>query len=258
MMDQTPQPAAPEGEPKVSFGEVVRKLGPASWLALAALVAPPLGGFLVLGFIDSIAQWLESHGAMGPWIYAAAFAVTAGLALLPTYSQSILGGWAFGLATGYPAALGGFVGGAAIGYAIARPVASARVETLIEEHPKWVAVRNALLGGGFWKTLGIVTLLRLPPNSPFAATNLVLASVRVPWLTYLIATAVGMTPRTAAAVWLGQKLHGDFSSMKEALDEGQPLWLKIGAIVVTIVVVIVVLGVMGHIANKALKRVTVG
>lgn len=257
-MDQTPQPAPPAGESKVTFGEVVRKLGPASWLALAALVAPPLGGFLVLGFIDSIAQWLESHGAMGPWIYLAAFAVSAGLALLPTYSQSILGGWAFGLATGYPAALGGFVGGAAIGYAIARPVASTRVEKLIEEHPKWVAVRNALLGGGFWKTLGIVTLLRLPPNSPFAATNLVLASVRVPWLTYLIATAVGMTPRTAAAVWLGQKLHGDFSSMKEALDQGQPLWLKIGAIAVTIVVVVIVLGVIGHIANKALKRVTLG
>lgn len=258
-MEPTPDPVAPPtSEPKVSFGEVVRKLGPASWLALAAVVAPPLGGFLVLGFIDSIAQWLESHGAMGPWIYAAAFAVTAGLALLPTYSQSILGGWAFGLVGGYPAALAGFVGGAAIGYSIARPVASERVGKLIDEHPKWVAVRNALLGGGFWKTLGIVTLLRLPPNSPFAATNLVLASVRVPWHTYLIATAIGMTPRTAAAVWLGQRLHGEFSSVAAAMKEGQPLWMKIGAIAVTIVVVIIVLAVIGHIANKALKRVTVG
>lgn len=252
------QPATePPREPQAaSFGDIVRRLGPASWLAVLALAAPPLGGFLVLGFIDTIAQWLESHGDVGPWIYAAAFAVSAGLALLPTYSQSILGGWAFGLSVGYPAALGGFVGGAAIGYAIARPVASQRVDALISERPTWAAVRDALIGRGFWKTLGIVTLLRLPPNSPFAATNLVLASVRVPWPTYLLGTAIGMSPRTGAAVWLGQKLHGDFTSMREALDAGQPLWLKIGAIALTILLVFVVLGVIGHVANKALRRVT--
>lgn len=243
---------------KQTFGEVVKKLGPASVLAVVALAAPPLGGFVILGFIDTIAQWLESHGAWGPWIYAGAFAVTAGLALLPTYSQSILGGWAFGLRVGYPGALAGFVVGSAIGYAIARPVASKRVETLIEEHPKWMAVRDALIGRGFWRTLGIVTLLRLPPNSPFAATNLVLASVRAPLAPFLIGTAVGMSPRTAAAVWLGQRLHGDFTSMRAALDEGQPLWLKIGALALTIVVVIIVLGVIGHIAKKALQHVTAG
>lgn len=245
-------------EPKVTFGDIVKKLGPASWLALAAVAVPPLGGFLILGFIDTIAQWLTGHKEAGVWIYAAAFAVAAGLALLPTYSQSILGGWAFGISTGFPAALVGFVVGSAIGYAIARPVASDRVARLFAEHPRWVVVREALIGRGFWRTLGIVTLLRLPPNSPFAATNLVLASVRVPWVIYLVGTAVGMSPRTFAAVWLGHSLQGQFTSMKLALEQDKPAWLIIGGIALTVVVVIVVLGVFGHIANQALKRVTNG
>lgn len=230
----------------------MKRLGPASILAGFALVCPPIGGTLILVYMDTIARWFDAHPAAGPWIYAAAFALFAGLALLPTYAQSILGGWAFGVAGGFPAALCGFVGGSLIGYAVARPTASARVTKLIHEHPRWQAVRDALVGGSFWKTLGIVTLMRLPPNSPFALTNLVLASVRVPLPTYVIATAVGMAPRTLAAVWLGAALHEKFSSIREGLEAEKPWWwLAVG-----IGLTLIVLGILGYIANKALERVT--
>lgn len=237
-----------------------QRLGFASYLALAAIALPPLGGFLVIGYMDTISKWFESHAAAGPVIYAVAFAALAGFALLPTYAQSILGGWAFGILIGVPAALVGFTGGALIGYAVARPTASERVTKVINEQPKWSAVRDALVPSaehpdrGFWKTLGIVTLLRLPPNSPFAITNLVLASVRVPLVIYIIGTVVGMAPRTAAAVWLGATLHTQFASIREGLDAPKPWWL----IAVGIGSVIVVLGVIGVIANKAVERVTRG
>ncbi|MDX2116381.1 MAG: VTT domain-containing protein, partial [Planctomycetota bacterium] len=236
----------------MSLGSVVKKLGPTSVLAVMALVLPPLGGFLVIGFMDTIATWLESHRAAGPWIYAGAFAVLAGLALLPTYAQAILGGWAFGLAVGYPAALAGFTGAALLGYAVARPTAGERVTKLIDEQPKWAAVRDALLpeashgrSHGFWRTLGIVTLLRLPPNSPFAITNLLLASVRVPLHIYIIGTVLGMAPRTFVAVWLGATLHQQFTSIREGLDAKKPWWLLAAGFVVTLLV----LGVIGAIAN---------
>lgn len=235
-----------------SASDLVRRLGPASLLAAGALLLPPVGGILILTYMDTIARWFDAHPGAGPWIYAAAFALFAGLALLPTYAQSILGGWAFGVVVGFPAALCGFVGGAVLGYAVARPTASERVTTLIREHPKWQAVRDALVGGSFWKTLGIVTLLRLPPNSPFALTNLVLASVRVPLPIYVIATAVGMSPRTFAAVWLGAALHERFTSIREGLEAETPWWWMAVGIVLTLIV----LGVIGVIANKALERVT--
>ncbi|MBL8746019.1 MAG: TVP38/TMEM64 family protein [Phycisphaerae bacterium] len=244
-MDQSSQP-------------ILKRLGFASVLAVVAVVLPPLGGFLVLGYMDTIAQWLDSHREYGPAVYACAFAVLAGLALLPTYAQAILGGWAFGIAGGFPAALVGFFGGSLIGYAVARPTASERVTRVIDEQPKWAAVRDALVPAahdprhGSLRTLGIVTLLRLPPNSPFAITNLVLASVRVPLWIYSVGTIVGMAPRTLAAVWLGDALHGQFASIREGLSAPKPWWLFAAMIAGTVVV----LGIIGVIANKAVERVT--
>lgn len=258
--NDAPTTTDPARSGTTSTSEWLKRLGPASILAVVALALPPLGGFLVLGYMDTIAQWLESHREAGPWIYAGAFAVLAGLALLPTYAQAILGGWAFGVVGGFPAAMAGFTGGALIGYGVARPTASARVTTLIDEQPKWAAVRDALVPSahdahrGVLRTLGIVTLLRLPPNSPFAITNLVLASVRVPLWIYAVGTIVGMAPRTLAAVWLGQTLHGQFSSIAEGLDAKKPWWLFVAMIVATLIV----LGIIGMIANKAIERVTKG
>lgn len=233
-------------------------MGFASVIALVAVILPPLGGFLVLGYMGPIATWLDSHREMGPVIYTIAFAVLTGLALLPTYAQAILGGWAFGIAGGFPAALIGFFGGSLIGYGVARPTASHRVTRVIDEQPKWAAVRDALVPAakgthrGSLKTLGIVTLLRLPPNSPFAITNLVLASVRVPLWIYCLGTLLGMAPRTFVAVWIGQTLHQQFSSIEEGLNAPKPWWL----VATMVVASIVVLAVIGLIANRAIARFT--
>lgn len=257
-----PEHANPQPGPEVPAGEgfiaTLRRLGPASVLAVISLTLPPLGGFALLAYINPIADWLVSHEQIGLIIYAVAFAVLAGLALLPTYSQSILGGWAFGTALGIPAALAGFLGGALIGYAVAYHASGDRVDALMNEKPRWRAVRDALVGSGFWRTLGIVTLIRVPPNSPFAATNLVMSSVRVPLVPYAVGTLVGMAPRTAAAVWLGHSLRPQFASLTEALKAGKPPWLLIGSLVVTVVIVFVILGVIGHIANKAIAKVVGG
>jgi len=253
----TGKPGGTKTPPTMTAGEFFRRLGPASILAFLALAGPIAGGFLILGFMDTIAQWLHGHEREGLAIYAGAFALLSGLALIPTYAPSILGGWTFGILVGFPAALTGFIGGAVIGYFIARRASGDRVVRLIEERPSWAAVRDALLpgggvGAGFWKSLGIVTLLRLPPNSPFAATNLVLASVKTRWPVYLLGTALGLSPRTFAAIWLGATLHHQFASIREGLDAPKPWWL----LVTGIVLVIVVLGVIGVIAKRALERVT--
>lgn len=264
-MSETPTPISPEHTnpqpgPEVPVDEgflaIARRLGPTSVLAVVALSMPAIGGFVLLGYINTISDWLVSHDSMGLVIYIVAFAVLAGLALLPTYSQSILGGWAFGWALGIPAALAGFVGGALIGYFVARRAASDRVERLLDDKPRWKVVRDALIGSGFWRTLVLVALIRLPPNSPFAAVNLLLSSVRVPIGAYGLGTLIGMTPRTAAAVWLGHTLRPQFASLSEALESGKPPWLLIGGLVVTVVIVFVVLGLIGHVANRALARFT--
>lgn len=247
----TDQPASQPAEPPVSVGEVVRKLGPAGPLALASVALPPLSGFALIYFMKGVSDWLRGHQELGVGVYALGFAVLSGLALLPTYAQAALGGFAFGLPLGLPAAMAGFAGGAVIGYVIAWRASGDRVEKLIREHPRWQAVRDALVAdhtrNSFWKTTGMVALLRMPPNSPFALTNLVMASVKVPWASFVLGTVVGMLPRTAAAVWIGATLgldaRGEFST---------PLWLKISGVILAVVVLAVVM----DMADRAIQRAT--
>jgi uncharacterized membrane protein YdjX (TVP38/TMEM64 family) len=255
-----PTPVEPAAQPPPPTAKQVwADLGPAAPLALLALFMPMIGGFLLIGYGKTVSSFLNAQGPWGVAIYAAAFALLAGLALLPTYAQSVLGGYAFGVEVGIPAALTGFVVGAIIGYEVARRASGDHVLRSLSKHPRLKAVRDAFiderLGRGFWKTFGIVALLRVPPNSPFAITNLLLASVRVPRLPYILGTAVGMTPRTVAAVVIGA---GIARSLARSGTEGgpdlkaQPWWLMPAGIVLSVVVLIV----LGLLANSALAKAT--
>jgi len=234
-------------EPPVRWGEIFRRLGGLGVLALLAATLPAIAGFLLLSYRQEVADWLLTHPDRAVVIYTTAFALLAGLAVLPTYAQAIIGGFVFHFQVGFPAALGGFVGGALIGYAIARAVGGDRAAAIIAEHRKWQVVRDALVGGGFWKTLAVVFLVRVPPNSPFALTNLVLAAIRVPPVQYALGTLLGMAPRTALAVYAGSQLKG-------LTDVGMPKWMFWVGVVVTLAV----LGVLGAIIQRAVHRATAG
>lgn len=223
-----------------------RRLGPAGPLAVISATLPALGGFALLVTLNPVGEWLRGHELAGWFLYIAGFWLAGGLALLPTNAQAVLGGWAFGVAGGLPAALVGFLGASAIGYATGRWASGERVVGIISEHPRWRAVYDELLRSGPWKTLLIVVLVRLPPNSPFALTNLVLSATRVPPVLYLAGTLIGMAPRAAVAVYIASTLQ------TLSFDEIQRPWLLVAGIVVTLAV----LAVLGVMANRAIARVT--
>ena len=237
--DQNPgDPAAPQSPGAM---EVARRLGPAAvWAAFCAFM-PLIGSIVLFANITAISRFLTEDRTRGLLVYIGAFAITAGLALLPTYAQAIVGGWAFGLKVGLAAAMTGFLLAAVIGYEVGRGASGNRVDSLLAEHPKWKAVRDALVGSGFWKTLIIVTLVRLPPNSPFALTNLVMAGTKVNRVVYLVGTAIGMLPRTAAWVYLGTTLK---ELTKESVMGARPGWY-IAAMVISTVVVLLILAEIG-------------
>lgn len=239
---ETPPAAAP---PAPSTGEVMRRLGPAGPLAAISAILPGICGIVLLYHAGTVGTWLRGHGAAA---YAGMFALMAGFSLLPTYASAIVGGWAFGLQTGFAAALVGFLGGSMIGYEVARRASGDRVEQLIAEQPKWRTVVDSLVHGSFARTLSIVTLLRLPPNSPFAITNLVLASTKVGRVPFLIATLVGMAPRTFLAVSIGAGLS---ELSKDAIDDAKRRFVfwGIGAAVAVVLII-------GQLAKKALERVS--
>lgn len=227
------------------------QVGPAALLAVLWGSAPAVLGILLLLNIGPISDLLQVNPVLGWFGYVAVFIVSAGIGFLPTYGQSILGGWVFGLWAGFPGAMLGFVGGSVIGYVIAQRVSAHKVEDLIAQNPKSRAVRDALIGHGFWRTLGIVTLIRIPPNSPFALTNLVMASSGVGFVPYVIGTALGMAPRTfiAAALAAAGRATGA-RDIQEFITE-QPWW----ALPAGLAAMVICLGIVGLIAQRALKGI---
>ncbi len=247
----TPSPSTEPAAPNAPQEDLIKRLGPAAVLGIIACFLPLLGSVVLYWKINVIGQWLRSHETNGIFIYTGAFIVLAGGAILPTYASAILGGWAFGFQAGSIAALVGFTGAAIFGYVVGRMGSKDRVQKIISEKPKWAAIRDAMIGGSFLKSLAIISLVRLPINSPFAITNLVLASVKANPVAYILGTAIGMAPRTLITVYIA----ADFATRldpEHAAKESRPMWVWVTGIVSAIVVMVII----GLIANNALKRLT--
>ena len=146
--------------------------------------------------------------------------------------------------------MAGFTGGALLGFAVSRLVGREALRQRIDQHPKAHVIREALVGHGFWRTLGTVTLLRLPPNSPFALTNLAMAGSGVRPLPFLVGTILGMTPRTAVMVGLGAAGAASGARDIVQLVQERSGWQIAAGIGVTIVVLMV----LAATGNHALKR----
>lgn len=228
------------------FSPVLTRLGPVAWLGVLASTLPPLGSIVLLTRLEVVSQWLRSHEIGGPVLYSTGFAVLAGFALLPTYASAVLGGWAFGWLLGLVYATIGFSGAATIAYWGARRVSGDRVTLLLAEKPRWNIIVKALFRSSAFKTFLIVMLVRLPPNSPFALTNLLLASVKVSFPIYLAGTVLGMLPRTAAVVYTAAHLQ-----QLTLEPERDWTWFVLG-----LIITMGVLMILWYISRKALRELT--
>jgi uncharacterized membrane protein YdjX (TVP38/TMEM64 family) len=249
-MPENPNKPASASEPSLtdmfqSARTLLRRLGPGGPLALISATLPAIGLVTLAFCFNLVGPWLKDQAGLGLLIYVVGFALCAGLAIFPTHIQAALGGWAFGVAVGLPAAYAGVLGAALLGYVIGIRATGDRAVRIIAEKPKWQAVYDGLVGTGFAKSFLIVLLVRLAV-SPFALTNLVLAAARVNPVAYALGTLLGLAPRTGAAVVLA-------AGLKEVTAEPpHKRWLWIASVVVTLVVVAII----GHIANRAINRVT--
>ncbi|MDE0888238.1 MAG: VTT domain-containing protein [Phycisphaerales bacterium] len=198
--------------------------------------------------LDAIAA--SSGTVVSLLLFAGFFAITAGLGLLPTYAQAILAGWAFGTMLGTVGAILGILLGAAIGFGLARLISGPAIEGIIRKRPVVAAVRNAVIGSGFFRATYIVGLLRLSPNSPFALSNLALGGARTPAAAYLLGTMLGMLPRTAIAAGIAAAAAADGSRglIEVVKAKGWPMTIT-GVAVLVIAILII-----GSIGKRALKR----
>jgi len=236
-------PEAPVARPGL-----MRRLGAVGPVAIVLSFWPPLGGFVLLAALTRLGPWLRGHEGAGLLIYFLVTGALMGISFLPTYSCAILAGWAFGFAVGWPLAMVTITAASLLAYAIGRWVARDRVLQVIQDKPAWNAIYCALLARKSGKALLVVTLLRVPPASPFALANFVLAATRVSLVDYTIGTLIGIIPRTALATFAAAGLEQlRFKNVSET-------WTVVAGIVATIIVCVV----LGVLSNRALKQVTAG
>jgi uncharacterized membrane protein YdjX (TVP38/TMEM64 family) len=173
-----------------------RSVAPITRITVIATVLPVLGSIATVSVAPFLADWFRGQGWLGVLYFTIAFAIGGALMLAPTYSTSVLAGWTFGFAIGFPAVIVGTIAGAALCYLGAAYLARSTVQATFTSHPKWELVRRALLEESTLKTLWIVFLLRLSPVLPFGTTNVLLATTGVHFGVYLLGTLLGLVPRT--------------------------------------------------------------
>jgi uncharacterized membrane protein YdjX (TVP38/TMEM64 family) len=163
-----------------------------------------------------VGELIDTAGiAAAALIIALLFALFTGSALLPTYALSFASGVFFGPVWGSLVAMFGVTFGALIGYGWGILLARKRVMRVVEANPRVKLIRSAIVDRSLKDETIAVTLIRIPPNSPFALTNLIMSSLHVRFVPYFVGTLVGIAPRTLIAVFLGVGI-GEIAEAKSA------------------------------------------
>ncbi|MET9699311.1 VTT domain-containing protein [Streptomyces sp. NPDC006529] len=175
---------------------------PAPWLRLALLVVLLVAaGVCVLLYEPQRLLARSWTGAFPPGTAVPLFAVAYGLctaAFVPRPLLNLGAGAVFGAQFGLLAAVGGTVLGAAVAFGLGRALGQRALRPLLRG--RWVLAADAQLSRhGFRSVLAV----RIFPGVPFAAANYLAAVSRCGWIPFLLATALGTVPNTAAYVLAG-------------------------------------------------------
>ena len=174
----------------------VVRIGLAVAIALIVIFASralPLDAILA-----TLRAWVSAHGAVGMVGFGAAY-VGLVLLLVPGAALTLIAGALFGPRWGVViVAIATSVADAVV-FLLARYVAGAAVQRLRRRYPRFSALDQALIDGG-WR---IVALLRLNPTIPYSASNYLFGASGVAFLPYLLASGLFTLPGAFAYVYLG-------------------------------------------------------
>ncbi|WP_329388163.1 TVP38/TMEM64 family protein [Streptomyces sp. NBC_01351] len=153
-------------------------------------------------------------------LFAAAYGVCTA-AFVPRPLLNLAAGAVFGSQAGLLAAVAGTVLGGAISFGLGRALGQEALRPLLRG--RWLhAADGQLSRHGFRSMLAV----RIFPGLPFVVANYCAAVSRCGWLPFLLATAIGVVPNTAAYVIAGAS----------ASSPGSPAFLvSFGFIVVSVV-----------------------
>ncbi|MFC6997453.1 TVP38/TMEM64 family protein [Rufibacter roseus] len=175
-------------------------------------------------------------------LYYLLISLTMAFALTPTTFVALATGFFLGW-EGFPGVVVAYGVAALIGYEMARLVDQGKMEKLLHQFPKAEGIRNELRS----QSWSLIILTRISPVLPFAFMTFVLSLVRIPRLRFLVASMLGMLPRTLFFFWLGTQAQ-DLLDLLQDPNAGTSGKLLMGALV------IISLGGLYVLFNRAIKK----
>lgn len=149
---------------------------------------------------------LADLGAWGGVLFVLLY-IAGAVAMAPAFLLTAAAGALFGVWRGSVIVFIGAVLGACVAYAVAVRLTRISYLAWLDDHPRVVAVRMAVAGGGWW----VQFLLRLSPIVPFSPLNYALGLSKVAFRDFLFAS-IGMVPAIVMYTYYG-KVVGDVAKL---------------------------------------------
>lgn len=227
----------------MSFLKELFQKNTSTLLSMFLLVALPVLGSSSLSLVLYRNRELLEHLTLGQSIfYFVVIAFTMAFAFTPTTFVALVTGFYLGWA-GLPGMVVAYGLAALIGYRIASSLDHGKMLHFLHHFPKADAVMQELKTQS-WQ---LIILTRISPVLPFALMTFVLAVMRVDKRRFLLASVIGMLPRSLFFYWLGTKAQDVFSLLQDPDTGTMGKLLVIGLIVVSL------FG-LYYLFNRALQR----
>ncbi|MCC9137965.1 TVP38/TMEM64 family protein [Pontibacter silvestris] len=179
-------------------------------------------------------------------LYFAVVSVTMGLALTPTTFVALVSGFYLGW-SGFPGVVLSYGAAAIVGYSIAKVIDHGKMMGFLNQFEKSRLLMQELQH----QSWSLIFLTRISPVLPFALMNFVLSLLQVSMKKFLIASIVGMLPRTFFFFWIGTKAN-DIINLLQNPDSGSN-----GRLLMIVLIIISIAGlyfIFDRALKKALKR----
>ncbi len=225
---------------------IIKELGHLTPMALVMVFLPMAGSIVLMLFLSPIGEWFRANWELGTIVYLISTALLCGLSLVPTNVIGLVGGWAFGFWLGLGLLTAAIFVASTMSFFIHSRISGRKLPDFASKRIKIDAVYRTLMREDYWRTTLIIFLLRISVIMPFAFSNFLLASARVPLGSYILGTFAGMLPRSAAMVLAGAGLAQlDPQSSRDIIT----LFMGIAATIFSIVVI-------ARLSRNALASIT--
>ncbi|MCY2924239.1 MAG: VTT domain-containing protein [Planctomycetota bacterium] len=191
--------------------------------------------------------WSDGMGAWAP-VAVVGIYVVAYVLMVPATVMTVGAGVLFKLGVGCVTVSAGTTLGAAAAFLIGRSVFRPLVVRRLAGHPRFAAVDAAIGDNGF----KVVLLTRLSP-APSFVMNYLFSLTRVRFGPYLLASWLGMLPRTLVWVYVGTQLRRLIDVADLDIRHQPIVWIYFGCALIMLVILALF---CRRLAERSLAKLT--